>query len=75
MLPEGGVMASSTRPESEEKRRARQIKRNRRAIALLRQWREADDDDHAEMRESWEILKRAFDSTSPSQTAEVVNHE
>lgn len=38
-------------------------KRNRRAIALLRRWKEANDD---EQRETWEFLKKALDEDRPS---------
>jgi hypothetical protein len=56
-------MASTARPNSESDERAERIRRNRRAVALLRKWRGADED---EQRETWEFLKKALDEDRPS---------
>jgi hypothetical protein len=58
MLVEDWSMASTAQVRSEDDERDRRIKRNRRAIALLRKWRKADDD---EQRETWELLKQRLD--------------
>lgn len=50
-------MASGTPRGSEGDERAARIKRNRRAIALLRKWKAAADD---EQRDTWEFLKKVL---------------
>jgi hypothetical protein len=51
-------MATAQQTDSKADVRAARIKRNQRAIALLDEWRMADDE---EQRETWEFLKRALD--------------
>lgn len=55
---EAWTMASDVRSDSKADERAARIKRNRRAIALLRKWQESDDDEQSE---TWEFLRKALD--------------
>ena len=47
-------------PDAEEERQ-RQVEKNRPLIELLRSWREVDEEEAREQRETWEFLKQALD--------------
>ena len=52
---------ATTDPETKEEQRRLQIEKNRPLIELLRSWRDADEEERQEQRETWEFLKKALD--------------
>ena len=65
-LPQTDRRHRSLTPEEEQERRRVQWEKNQAAIDLLRFWREGDDEDLEEQRESLEILRRALGEERPS---------
>ncbi|MGH2534787.1 MAG: hypothetical protein ACRDJW_21215 [Thermomicrobiales bacterium] len=50
----------------EQEQRRHQIERNQGLIALLDSWKDADEDEIHEQKETWEWLKKALDEDRPS---------
>jgi hypothetical protein len=45
---------------AQQDKRSEQARKNQAAIELLRSWREGDEEDLQDQRETWEFLKKAL---------------